>query len=273
MATAEASDIAEVLSATIQRWISTLPGELVRSRPRLLLAQSFMASYNGQLEAVEPLLDAAERASPGWADEPFDPTVGRARSLLVNVPALIALQRSYLGQLRGDAEATVAFASRVIAEFGEDEWLLGLVARWNLGAGEWLRGRLAEAESVFAGCIPGWRTLGQPTLTAWVVYQLGQVQRAWGRLDAAVETFQRALHAGTAAGRESAPTAGPAYVRLAEVAYQRNDLDLALLHVTDGIALCRQFVYKAPLAAGLATLAWIRQATRDRSGWGAGGNL
>ena len=126
--------------------------------------------------------------------------------------------------------------------------------------------RLAEAESVFAGCIPGWRTLGQPTLTAWIVYQLGQVQRAWGRLDAAVETFQRALHADTAAGRESAPTAGPTYVGLAEVAYQRNDLDLALLHVTDGIALCRQFFYKAPLAAGLAMLAWIRQATGDPAG-------
>ena len=172
--------------ATIQRWISALPGELVRSRPRLLLAQSFLASYSGQLEAVEPLLDAAERASPGWADEPFEPTVGRARSLLVNIPALIALRRGFLAQLRGDAEATVAFASQAMAESGEDEWLLGLVARWNLAPGEWLRGRVAEAESVFVACIPGWRALGQPTLTAWAVYQLGQVQRAQGRLDAAV---------------------------------------------------------------------------------------
>ena len=172
--------------ATIQRWISALPDELVRSRPRLLLAQSFLASYSGQLEAVEPLLNAAEQASPGWADEPFEPTVGRARSLMVNVPALIALQRSYLGQLRGDAEATVAFASRAMAEFGEDEGLLGLIARWNLAAGEWLRGRVAEAERVFVASISGWRALGQPTLTAWAVYQLGQAQRAQGGLDAAV---------------------------------------------------------------------------------------
>ncbi|HUK72368.1 MAG TPA: LuxR C-terminal-related transcriptional regulator [Streptosporangiaceae bacterium] len=252
--------------ATIQRWISALPGELVRSRPRLLLAQSFLASYSGQLEAVEPLLDAAERASPGWADEPFEPTVGRARSLLVNIPALIALRRSFLAQLRGDAEATVAFASRAMAESGEDEWLLGLVARWNLAAGEWLRGRVAEAEGVFVACIPGWRALGQPTLTAWVVYQLGQVQRAQGRLDAAVETFERALHAATAPGRESAPALGLVYVGLAEVAYQRNELDSALRYVTEGITLCRPFVYKAPLAAGLATLAWIRQATGDPAG-------
>ena len=58
----------------------------------------------------------------------------------------------------------------------------------------------------------------------------------------------------------------PAHVRLAEVAYQRNELDTALRHVTDGIVLCRQFVYTAPLATGLATLARIRQAAGDPAG-------
>ncbi len=53
---------------------------------------------------------------------------------------------------------------------------------------------------------------------------------------------------------------------LGEVAYQRNELDGALRHVTEGIALCRQFVYTSPLAAGLVTLAWIRQATGDPAG-------
>ena len=44
-------------------------------------------------------------------------------------------------------------------------------------------------------------------------------------------------------------------MELAEVAYQRNDLDVALRHVTEGIALCQQFVFAPPLAAGLVTLA------------------
>ena len=85
---------------------------------------------------------------------------------------------------------------------------------------------------------------------------------AQGRLDAAVRTCQQALEFTATPGRPPPPAAGPAYVGLAEVAYQRNELDTALRHVTEGIALCRQFVYTPPLAAGLATLAWIRQATR-----------
>ena len=50
------------------------------------------------------------------------------------------------------------------------------------------------------------------------------------------------------------------------MAYERNELDAALRHVTDGIALCRQLAYTPPLAASLVTLAWIRQVTGDPAG-------
>ena len=67
-------------AATIQRWMSMLPADLVRSRPRLLLAQALMAATSGRIEAVEPLLDAAEHAPTRRAEEPFEPTVGTAAS-------------------------------------------------------------------------------------------------------------------------------------------------------------------------------------------------
>jgi LuxR family maltose regulon positive regulatory protein len=50
------------------------------------------------------------------------------------------------------------------------------------------------------------------------------------------------------------------------VAYARDDLDAALRHLDEGIPLCRQFVHAPPLAAGLVTLAWIRNATGDPDG-------
>ena len=253
-------------AATIQRWLSAMPADLVRSRPRLLLAQAALADASGRVEAVEGLLDDADRAPAGAADEPFEPSAGRAASMLVNVPATIALHRCYLAQLRGDAEGTVAFASRALAESGEGEWLLRSTAQGFLAVAEWLRGRLTEAERAFVSGIAGWRAAGQHTATAWGCYQLGQVQRAQGRLDAAVRTCQQALEATAGPGPTPLPTAGPAYVGLGQVAYQRNELDTALRHVTEGIALCRRFVYTASLATGLATLAWIRQATGDPAG-------
>ena len=146
--------------ATIQRWLSALPADLVRSRPRLLLVQALVAATSGNLGAVEPLLDAAERAFAGTAGKPLEPTAGRAGSMLVNVPALIALHRSYLAQLRGDAEGTAAFASTVLAELGEGERLLGSLAQWNLAVAEWLRGWLAEAGRALMSGVTGWRAAG-----------------------------------------------------------------------------------------------------------------
>ncbi len=252
--------------ATIRRWVSALPPDLARSRPRLLLVQALMTATGGNLGAVEPFLGAAERAAAGAAEEPFEPTAGRAGSMLVNVPALIALIRSYLAKLRGDAENTAAFAQQVLAELGRGERLVESLAQWNLATGGWLRGRLAAPERAFASSIAAWRTVGQRTLAAYGGYQLGQVQQAQGRLDAAVRTCLQALEFAVPPGQPTPPMAGPAYVGLAEVAYQRNELDAALRQVTDGIALCRRFVYSAPLAAGLVTLAWIREAMGDPAG-------
>ena len=75
-----------------------------------------MAAVSGRVEAVEPLLDAAERASAGAAAGAVRAYCWAGpRSLLVNVPALIALLAAILAQLRGDADGTVAFASQALA--------------------------------------------------------------------------------------------------------------------------------------------------------------
>jgi LuxR family transcriptional regulator, maltose regulon positive regulatory protein len=255
-------------NATIQRWLSALPAALVRSRPRLCLAQTFMALVGGDVEAAESPLDAAEQAFAAAAAEHFEPSVGEAASLLANVPAAIAFARTFLAHLRGNAEGTIAFAQRALAELGEGEWTLESVIRWQLAVAEWLRGRPAQAECAFAASVAGWQTAGERGLAAACCHYLGQVQRARGRLDAALATYRQALEitTGPGPGRPAPPAAGIAYVGMAEVAYQRGELDAALEHVTEGIARCRQLNYIQPLATGLAALAWIRQAKGDHAG-------
>ena len=182
------------------------------------------------------------------------------------MPATVTTQRAYLAALRGDAEGAASFASRALAEIGEREWMVASIARWNLALAEWLRGRLAEAERALLSTISEWRAVGERGLAAVMRDHLGQVQRAQGCLDAAHGTYQEALAITAPSGGPPMPGAGAAHVGLAELAYERNEFDTALRHVTQGIPLCRQFVYTPPLAAGLATLAWIRQANGDPGG-------
>jgi len=252
--------------ATLRRWLAALPAELIRSRPRLLLARAVLALLDGDLEAVDGPLDAAERAFAESGSETFEPSVGRTASLLANVPATIAIWRATLNQFRGDAERTMAFAQQALAATDPDEQMLRAVAGLSLGMGEWLHGRLDDAEHAFARLIDASLATGEPTVAAWASHELGQVQRGQGRLDAARTTYERALEFTAPSGRLALPAAGIAYVGLAEVEYQRDELDAAERHVIEGIALCRQMADPKPLAMGLAALAWIRQAQGDGPG-------
>ena len=246
---------------TVQRWLAALPSDVVRTRPRLLLAEARLALLGGRVEAAEAALDAAERAwdqRAGEDDARYEASTGPAASLLVNIPATIAVDRAYLAELRGDVRGAIASASRAKARINPDEWMLRSHADGYLAVAKLLDGRLDEAERALSSIVATWRGAGERYLAVRGCHHLGQVQRAQGRLDAAVDTYRRALD--LAAGT---PAAGIAHVGLAEVAYQRNQLASALTHLDDGIPLCRQLVYTQPLATGLATLAWVRQAQGD----------
>jgi LuxR family transcriptional regulator, maltose regulon positive regulatory protein len=249
---------------TFRRWLQALPAELVRSRPRLCLAQAYGAILSGRLEAAEPLVADAERALAATAEEPYEPSVGRALSLLANLPAAIALAPALLACERGDAERTAEFAQQALTHLTDADRTLHHFARYYLTVADWLRGRLVEAEQALAGLAAEQVAAGARYLAA-LYHYLGQVQRARGHLGAALGTYERTFGVASQAGRPL-PPAGIAHVDIAEVRYEHGELDAALDHATQGVALSRQLGWARQLAAGLALLAWIRHAQGDRAG-------
>ena len=251
--------------ATLRRWLGGLPAESVQARARLCLAQAITAVVGSQVEAIEPLLVQAERAFSVSGDEPHEPSVGRALSVLANVPASIAFLRAELARLRGDAERAVACDQQALAHLGEGDWLLRSMVAWNLAVAQWLRGRLEPAAHALAEVVAERQAAGEGYLAMRVCYDLGQVQRAQGRLDAALATYRRGLEPANETGSQL-PAAGILHVGLAEVLYERDELAGALDHATQGVALCQQLAFTQPLASGLAILARIRQAQGDAAG-------
>jgi LuxR family transcriptional regulator, maltose regulon positive regulatory protein len=250
---------------TLARWLAALPPASVASRARLCLAQAVRAVVGGQVEAIEPLLAAAEEALAATGEELHEPSVGRAVSVLANVPASIAFLRAESARLRGDPEDALAFDLQARAHLGEQDWLLGSMVRWNLGVADWMRGRLGEAESLLTEVLAERRAAGEGFLSILIADDVGRVQRARGHLGVALATYQRALDDAGAAGR-GLPHAGMAHVGVAEVLYERDDLVSASDHATRGVALCRQLAYTQPLATGLGMLARIRQAEGNTAG-------
>jgi LuxR family maltose regulon positive regulatory protein len=251
--------------ATLGSWLSVLPAETLRTRPRLCLARAVGAALESDTTKLDSLLADAESAFAAIGDEPHMPSVERHLSLLSNIPAAISFSRAYLARLRGDADAAVAADEAALGYLGEDDWLLGSHVRWNLGVAEWLRGHLGRAERALAGVFAERRGAAEGYLAMRVGYDLGQVQRARGRLGAALETYRLGLLAASEGGREL-PAAGMAHVGLATLLYERGELDAALDHAVKAVALSRHLAFTQPMATGLAILAWIRQGQGDASG-------
>ncbi len=251
--------------ATLGRWLAALPAEAVRARARLCLAQAVAAGISGRLEAVEPLLADAERAFTVSGDEPHEPSVGRALSVLANVPASIAFLRAELARLRGDATGAVACARQALRHLGEEDWMLRSMIGWDLGAADWLHGRLGQAERTLTGVVAERRAAGEDYLAMRVGYDLGHVQRAQGRLSTALASYRQWLELAGEAGRQL-PSMGMAHVGLAEVLYERDELTAARQHATKGVTLCRQLAFTLPLATGLGMLARILHAQGDPTG-------
>ena len=253
------------LGATLRHWLSALPAPLLATRPRLCLAQAFVAVVGGQVEAVGPLLDAAERAVAVAAGQPEEPPAAGPLSLLDNLPGCIAFLQAELARLRGDAASAADWNQRALAELGEHEFYLGTLVRASLAVAQWLGGQLGPAERGLTAELAARRATGEGYLASRVGHDLGAVQRAVGNLDAALATGRQVLESAGAGGGEP-PYLGIAHVGMAEVRYQRDELDAALDHATRGVELARRLAFTPPLAAGLAVLAWIRQASGDDAG-------
>ena len=248
--------------ATVDRWVAALPAELVRARPRLRLAQAIWALMAGRVGEAERLLADAESALEAGGDEPGKPPGGWA-SRVANVPASIALVRADMARRRGDAARMDVFTQQARAHLTEDDQALRPHVGWYLAVAGWLRGEVAEAEDSLVEFTAEQQAAGERYLAVRPACDLGQVRQARGHLDGALHAYNQALEIATEAGRPL-PPAGMAHLGMAEVLYERDDLDAAARHATDGVALCRQLAYTQPLATGLAALAWIRQAQGDR---------
>jgi LuxR family maltose regulon positive regulatory protein len=254
---------------TLRRWLSALPAQAVRARPRLCLAQAYGAAQGFQLEALEALLDDAERAFAVSGDEPYEPSLGppQGDSVLANVPAGIAFLRASLARLRGDAALAAGYNRQALARLGEDDWFMRSFVHWSQAVTDWLDGRLGPAERGLAEVLAERRAVGAlfaGFLPMRVWYDLGEVQRAQGNLDAALATYRQALDT---FGESSQPAlTGPAHVGLAQVLYERNELTAALDHATRGVTLCRQLAFTSALATGLAIVGRIRHAQGDAAG-------
>ena len=248
--------------ATVDRWLTSPPAGLVRSRPRLSLARAIWALISGRVDEVEPLLTDAERARHRGGR-----TAGRRGGQGVGErprDSRDAACRARPSARRRRTHDPVRQLARAHADEGDQ--YLHFFTSWNLAVAKQMQGRLGEAEDALAELAADpWASGRHRYFAVRTYYTLGQVQRTQGRLSAALSTCRQGLELAPRLAARALPAAGVAHVGVAEVLYERNELDAALDQAMRGVDLCRQLGYAQWLVTGLTTLARIRQALGDQT--------
>jgi LuxR family maltose regulon positive regulatory protein len=239
--------------APVLNWLESLPKTALDARPSLWVTYASTLLFGGQHTAVELKLQAAEAALQGT--EPDD----RSADLV----GRIASMRATLAVIQHDAESIITQSRRALEYLHPDNQLVRTATTWTLGYAYQLQGDRAAASQAYTEVIATGTSFGDSIYTIAAIINLGQLQEADNQLSLATRTYTRVLQL---AGDPPQPIACEAYLGLARISYQWNDLDSAQQHGQKCLQLTRQMESVDTFASYAVFLARLRLAQGDVAG-------
>src|SRR2546421_746117 len=239
--------------APVLKWLESLPKTVLDARPSLWVTYASALMMTGPHTAVEEKLQAAEAALQGAEpDERPQDLVGR-----------IASMRATVAVIQHDVETIIAQSRRALEYLHPDNLPVRTATTWTLGYAYQLQGDRAAASQAYTEVISTGKSFGDSIYTIAATINLGQLQEADNQLSLATRTYRRVLQL---AGDPPQPIACEAYLGLARITYQWNDLDTAQQHGQQCLQLTRQMEGVDTFASCEVLLARLKLAQRDVSG-------
>lgn len=239
--------------APVFSWLDGLDAAVLDAHPALWVTYASTLSIAGQNSRVEPVLQAAEAALE--ATEPDAAT----RDLTGHIAAI----RAMLAAPQYQPEIVIAQSRRALEYLHPNNLPVRTSASWTLGYGYHLQGDRGAAAQAYRDTIAISEATGNVFVNILASTSLGVLQEADNQLYRAAETYRRVREL---AGEPPSPMACEAFLGLARVAYEWNDLDAALQFGEQSLQLAGQIENIDGTAAAALFLARLQLAGGDVTG-------
>ena len=244
-------------AAIVLDWLQSLPASAMDPRPRLWVRWATLLLASGQATGVEEKLQAAEAAIAALQTAESDSCI---RDLL----GQIACARAILAFTRYDADTIFRQAERALEYLTPGDRPFSFTAHWMIGMACLFEGDRARARRAILEALSLAKASGDIHNIILAETSLGQIREMDNQLYQAEETYR---HIVLLLDECPLPVAGEAYRGLAQICYERNELNEAESYGQRSLILARGYDQTIDrFVVSKVFLAKIKLARGDRDG-------
>ncbi len=230
---------------TLLQWMDAID-PVLHQNASLCISKAWALAFTNRSDAVEELLQEAERLIADDADHPIWGDIAALRANL-----LIA---------GGQSRAAIENAREALKRLPEGNLIVRGVVNLTLGGAFWAEGELTESFAALEEASRIGLKVGSAHLASAALYGLAYGYSLLGALHRARIYYEQAIQASTRKDGQLLPTAAEACIGLGNLLYEWNDLSAAENYLEDGIRLGHQLGRLSTLAYGQISMARLWQA-------------
>jgi LuxR family maltose regulon positive regulatory protein len=249
-------------STVALNWLESLPATELDSRPSLWVTYASALNLAGQPADAEQKLQAAETAIEATTERAMEAAAeadDNTRDLVGHIAAIRAMMAVGQHQL----ESIIAHSRRALEYLHPDNLALRTIAGWTLGYSYQLQGDREAASQAYTRILSTSQASGDLISTLAAAVGLGNIRESKNQLFRAAESYRRGIDL---FGDQPQLSATGAYLGLARVLYEWNDLDAAQQHVQQSLQLAQQVDTLDTPALCWVLLARLKLAQGDAAG-------
>src|ERR1044071_5625863 len=237
----------------VLNWLKSLPAAVLDEHPSLWTAYASVLLVTGQVTGVERTLAQAETVLRARRRD------DRIRDLIGRVAAIRATAAAAQYQVKTIIEQS----SRALEYLRPDNLAFRTSTIFKLGYACQLQGDRAAARRAYSDVISIGKASGNVVFTLMATIGLGILEEGENHLDLAEQAYRSVLQL---FGDQPLPFASEAYLGLARILYERNELDAAQEHLQQSLQLARLLEHTDRVVACDLLLARLKLARGDASG-------